>query len=98
LSFVYTVPGPLKSGDDRAYIIRRGRVRAEFPAPRTATEKRAFDARVAELLAPAERGGNTVPGHEVDEVLLVAAWFRKFPKELKRAKEFGAATRAALSA
>jgi excinuclease ABC subunit C len=98
LSFVYTVPCPLKSGDDRAYVIRRGRVRAEYPAPRDAAERRAFDARVAELLAPVERGNNTVPGHEVDEVLLVAAWFRKHPKELKRAKEYGAATRAALSA
>lgn len=98
LSFVYTLPCPLKSGDDRAYVIRRGRVRAEFPAPRTAAERRSFDARVAELLAPVERASNTVPGHEVDEVLLVAAWFRKFPKELKRAKEFGSATLAALSA
>jgi excinuclease ABC subunit C len=98
LSFVYTVPCPLKSGDDRAYVIRRGRVRAEYPAPRTAAERRTFDARVAELLAPVDRGSSTVPGHEVDEVLLVAAWFRKHPKELKRAKEYGEATRAALSA
>lgn len=98
LSFVYTVECPLKSGDDRAYVIRRGRVRGEFPAPRTAAERRALDARVAEVLAPVERAPNQVPGHEVDEVLLVAAWFRKHPKELKRTREFGAATRAALSA
>lgn len=96
LSFVYTVPDP--NGDDRAYVVRRGRVRAEFPAPKTAAERRAFDARVAELLAPAERSSATVPGHEVDEVLLVAAWFSRHPKELKRAKAFGAVTRAALSA
>jgi hypothetical protein len=30
-----------------------------------------------------------VPGHEVDEVLLVAAWFRKHPKELGRTQAFG---------
>lgn len=98
LSFVYTVPCPAKSGDDRAYVIRRGRVRAEYPAPKTPSERRAFDKVVAELLAPVERTSATVPGHEVDEVLLVAAWFRKFPAELKRAKDYGAATRAALSA
>jgi hypothetical protein len=26
----------------------------------------------------------TVPGHEVDEVLLVAAWFKRHPGELER--------------
>ncbi|MEX2182051.1 MAG: UvrB/UvrC motif-containing protein [Gemmatimonadaceae bacterium] len=82
LSFVYTVPGA--QGDDRAYVVRRGRVRAEVAAPRTASERRALDARIAELLAPTERVGGTVPGHEVDEVLLVAAWFRRNPNELAR--------------
>lgn len=96
LSFVYTVPGA--DGDDRAYVVRRGRVRADLPAPKSTAERRAFDASVADLLAPVERVAPTVPGHEVDEVLLVAAWFRKHPKELKRAKAFGALTRSALSA
>ena len=96
LSFVYTLPGA--EGEDRAYVVRRGRIRADLPAPKTAAERRALDATVADILAPIERAPATVPGHEVDEVLLVAAWFKKFPAELKRTKEFGAATRAALSA
>lgn len=96
LSFVYTVPGP--KGDDRAYVVRRGRVRAECPAPRTAAEHRALEAQVAALLAPQERAPATVPGHEVDEVILVAAWFRRNPKELGRTTPFGQVTPDARSA
>lgn len=88
LSFVYTVPGA-KPEESRAYVVRRGRVRHEGPAPRTAAERRAHEAMVAELLAPTERAPATVPGHEVDEVLLTASWFRRFPKELKRTRPFG---------
>lgn len=88
LSFVYTVPGATPA-DSRAYVVRRGRVRHEGPAPHTAAERRAHEAMVAELLAPTERAPATVPGHEVDEVLLTASWFRRFPKELKRTTPFG---------
>jgi len=83
LSFTYTIKGE-RSEDSRTYVVRRGRVRHEAPTPGTAAERRALDSRVAEILAPVERAPATVPGHEVDEVLLVAAWFRKHPKELKR--------------
>ena len=83
LSFVYTVPGV--NGDDRAYVVRRGRVRHDTPAPRTAADRRTLDAQVTALLSDATtRREGTVPGHEVDEVLLVAAWFRKRPTELER--------------
>jgi excinuclease ABC subunit C len=82
LSFVYTVPG--FNNDDRAYVIRRGRVREELPAPRTAGERVALAARAAELFAPRERKGAPVPAHEVDELMLLSSWFRKFPHELDR--------------
>lgn len=91
LSFTYTVPGA-RAEDARTYVVRRGRVRHEGPAPRTAAERHALEQRIAEILAPTERAPATVPGHEVDEVLLVAAWFRKHPKELKRTEPFAAAT------
>lgn len=82
LSFTYVVPGA--KGDDRAYVIRRGIVRAEGPAPRTVVERAALEARALEGSGGARRP-QTVPGHEVDEVLLVAGWFRKHPKEMERA-------------
>jgi excinuclease ABC subunit C len=82
LSFVYTVPG--HGGDDRAYVIRRGRIRADLPAPRTAEERSALAARAADIFAPAELKSATVPAHEVDELMLLSSWFRKFPAELDR--------------
>lgn len=82
LSFVYTVPG--HGGDDRAYIIRRGRIRADLPAPKTAEERGALAVRAAEIFAPAELKSTTVPAHEVDELMLLSSWFRKFPAELER--------------
>src|ERR1035437_1815215 len=82
LSFVYTVPG--FGSDDRAYVIRRGRVRAELPAARTSAEQHALAGRAAEIFAPHERSNATVPAHEVDELLLLSSWFRKFPAELDK--------------
>ncbi len=82
LSFVYTVKG--HGDDDRAYVIRRGRVRAELPAPRTAAEREAMAVRAADIFAPPEGNSTTVPVHEVDELLLLSSWFRKFPAELER--------------
>jgi hypothetical protein len=79
---VYTVPG--HGGDDRAYVIRRGRIRAELPAPQGADERSALAGRAAEIFAPGERKSTTVPAHEVDELMLLSSWFRKFPAELER--------------
>jgi excinuclease ABC subunit C len=82
LSFVYTVPG--FNNDDRAYIIRRGRVRAEMPAPRTPSEHQVLTRKAAEIFGPSERKGAPVPAHEVDELMLLSNWFRKFSSELDR--------------
>jgi excinuclease ABC subunit C len=82
LSFVYTVPG--HAGEDRAYIIRRGRIRAELAAPQTTEERSSLAVRAAEIFAPAELKSATVPAHEVDELMLLSSWFRKFPAELER--------------
>jgi excinuclease ABC subunit C len=82
LSFVYNVPG--FNNDDRSYLIRRGRVREVLPVPRTPAEHASLAARAAEVFAPQERKGAPVPAHEVDELLLLSSWFRKFPHELER--------------
>jgi excinuclease ABC subunit C len=82
LSFTYVVPGA--GGDDRAYLIRRGRVRHEAPAPRNETDRALLDAKVAEVFGPVARDTGAVPSHEIDELLLLASWFRQHPKELER--------------
>ena len=82
LSFVYTVPG--WGDDDRAYIIRRGRVREVLPAAKDARAEAQLAARAAEVFGSTERAPTTVPAHEVDELLILSSWFRKFPAELER--------------
>jgi excinuclease ABC subunit C len=82
LSFVYTVPG--FEGDDRVYLIRRGRIRAEVAAPRTPEDAAALLGLVDSVYTPAERDTTRVPTHEIDELLLLSSWFKRFPGELTR--------------
>lgn len=82
LTFAYIVPG--HDGDDRFYLIRRGVVRGEFPAPQLPGDwdrlreacERVFETGQPEAVA-------TVPSHEVDELLLVTSWFSTRPEELQ---------------
>jgi excinuclease ABC subunit C len=84
LSFVYQVPGV--EGDDRWYLIRRGRVRAEAPRPVTRADQRAFAALRRQVFGAAEAGNARVPTHEIDEVMLLSSWFRTHPAELDRTR------------
>ncbi|MDX2192755.1 MAG: hypothetical protein NW201_05340 [Gemmatimonadales bacterium] len=81
LTFTYRDPGV--HGDDRAYVIRHGRVRLAFPWPATPIEREAFDAAVrTELETPAPEG--PLPIDAIDEVLLLLSWFRRHPGALAR--------------
>lgn len=82
LSFMYHVTG--YNGDDRVYVIRRGSIRADFPAPRTPEEREAVLKKARELLTRRERATTSVSPEEVNEVLLIARWFRMKPAELER--------------
>lgn len=80
LSFVYNVPG--YEGDDRVYLIRRGRVRAEVAAPRTPSDAAGLLELIDSVYTPAERETSRIPTHEIDELLLLSSWFTRFPNEL----------------
>lgn len=95
LSFVYSVPGA--EGADRLYLVRRGRVRAEHPAPRTARDRARVAADLETIFGPVERASSAIPTHEIDELLLLSSWFRRFPDELERTRP-PAAFAASLSA
>jgi excinuclease ABC subunit C len=82
LSFVYYVPG--FRNDDRVYLVRRGTVRHELPAPRTRLEQELLAATVQQVFAPTERATAQVPAHLVDEMMLLASWFRARPGEMRR--------------
>ena len=82
LSFVYRDPG--SHGDERAYLIRRGLVRACYPWPATPLEQEAFRGVVAtERAEPEPPPGPLEPG-QIEEMLLVMSWFRRHPDALRR--------------
>ena len=87
LSFVYPVAG--HQGEDRLYLIRRGRVRGEFAMPRSEADRSRLLEMVEDVFSPAERDSAQVPSHEVDELLLLSSWFRRFPAELARSRQAG---------
>jgi excinuclease ABC subunit C len=82
LTFVYRDPGAY--GDDRAYLIRRGLVRAVYPYPTTPIELDAFRAVVAEETTHPEPGLENLAAQGMDEVLLVMSWFRRHPDAFRR--------------
>lgn len=85
LSFVYTVPG--HEGDDRVYIVKRGVVRAEVEKPRSTSQRKQLRQLVEQIFGGEDqRPAASVPTHEIDELLLLSSWFRRFPKEMKRAR------------
>jgi excinuclease UvrABC nuclease subunit len=84
LSFVYPVPG--HDGTNRLYVIRRGRVRGEMDLPRTPAQHSQLEELIDQVFSPVERETSQIPTHEIDELLLLSSWFRRFPAELKRTR------------
>ena len=82
LTFLYRVPG--FAGDSRLYLIRRGRLRREFPYPTSEGERQEIDEAVESVYRAPEQGPGSLEPHEAAEILLVARWFELRPKELKR--------------
>jgi len=82
LSFAYTVPG--HAGEDRVYLIRRGRVRRELTAPRTGDDAAVLMEAIQDVFGAPDAKSTEIPAHEVDELLLLSSWFRRFPAELER--------------
>jgi excinuclease ABC subunit C len=85
LTFAYHVEGV--AGDDRVYLIRRGVVRAELPAPKSRKDESALKEAAKKVVADTPfTTARSIPQHEVDELLVIAAWFRAHPTEMQRAK------------
>jgi excinuclease ABC subunit C len=85
LTFAYHVDGV--EGDDRVYLIRRGVVRVELPAPRNVDDESALKVAARRVVADTPiTGARSIPQHEVDELLVIAAWFRAHPSEMERSK------------
>lgn len=84
LTFAYPVAG--HEGDDRVYLVRRGRVVDEVDArDGLLADDARMRALAASLAAEPVTAGRAIPAHEVDELLLLSSWFRMQPAELARA-------------
>lgn len=81
LTFVYRDPG--SHGDDRAYVLRQGVVRASYPWPSTPIEEEAFRAVIHDELQRPKRTA-LLPLEHLDEILLMMFWFRLHPESLRR--------------
>jgi excinuclease ABC subunit C len=79
LSFRYRVRGA--SDRERVYLLRRGTVRAELPAPTTPEEHAALEALARRVYAGGE---GALPPHDLEEFYRVASWFRRHPGEWAR--------------
>jgi excinuclease ABC subunit C len=82
LTFLYRASG--YNGDDRVYAIRRGSIRAEWPAPKSEVETDALMQLARPLLTRRQPSTTTITPAQVNEVLLVARWFRLKPAELNQ--------------
>ena len=80
LTFLYRVSG--YNGEERLYAIRRGSIRGEWPVPQDSGEHDKLIERARQLLTRKEYRTTTVTPEQVNEVLLVARWFRTKPAEL----------------
>ncbi len=82
LTFLYRVPG--FAGDDRIYLIRRGRIRRDYAYPKSKRDRSRVSKAVGDVYRSVERGPAALQPHEAAEILLVARWFELRPRELER--------------
>jgi len=84
LNLVYPVPG--HAGDDRIYLIRRGRQRAQMPWPKSDRARKRAAAVVDKVFrpVPGDRDGE-LDADAAAEVLLTLSWFNQRPRERRRA-------------
>ena len=85
LSFLYTVPG--HEGADRVYLVKRGVVRAELDKPRSTWQRGKLKRLVEDIFADKDKPSTSVPTHEIDELLLLSSWFRRFPAEMEKTRQ-----------
>lgn len=84
LTFRYHAVGPDET--EWVYLVRRGTVRAEVPAPKTPHERAAFRELAAKVFTGPDPSGADIPTHDLDEFYLVASWFRRRPAEKARTR------------
>ncbi len=82
LSFIYRIPG--FAGDDRVYLIKKGRIRKSLAHPKDRRARARVARGVAEVYGDLDPGPMGLEPEDAAEILLVAQWFRLRPKERRR--------------
>jgi len=81
-TFLYPVPG--FDGDDRVYLLRRGLIVGEYPAPQSPEGWAELAEQAKQRLDHGLLDTLHVHPHEAPEILLIARWFRLHPDERER--------------
>jgi excinuclease ABC subunit C len=82
LTFVYRVPG--FRGDDRLYLVRKGRIQRDLPYPKGRKARERAARAVETVYAERDLGPGGLEPEDAAEILLVAQWFRLHPEERRR--------------
>jgi excinuclease ABC subunit C len=82
LTFIYKVPG--FEGDDRVYLIRGGRIRKEISLPKGSRARAVVTRAVESIYGEVDTGPAALEPQDAAEILLVARWFKRRPKERRR--------------
>ena len=84
LDFLYRVPG--FRGEDRLYLVRKGRVSAELDYPKGAAARAGANELIEDVFRRHETSPLGLERDEAAEILFVAGWFRARPREMKRTR------------
>jgi excinuclease ABC subunit C len=84
-SFIYPVRGT--AGINLWYLIRNGRVAAALPQPQDGASRRAAIALLGRVYGADPAPRRPPVATELDDIFLVASWFRRYPKEKGRTIE-----------
>ena len=82
LTFVYRVPG--FHGDDRLYLLRKGRIQRDLPYPKGRKARERAAQAVEDVYGERDPGPGGLEPEDAAEILLVARWFRLHPEERRR--------------
>ena len=84
MNLIYPAAG--RRSEDRVYLIRRGRLHSEWPAPASASARQHLADVVTRAFRPvAEDRHAAMSADAASEVLLTAGWFARRPEERRRA-------------
>jgi excinuclease ABC subunit C len=83
LTFLYAVPG--FDSEHRIYAVRAGSIRGMYPAPRTRKQRERLVNDAEKHFERPEAPREITPRSRIEEILLVAHWFRTRPAEFDRA-------------